>query len=70
MKAVLSPRSGPPEVLQYTEINKPQPKPHEILIKVNYASVTSGDVKLRKFIFSTNFSIEDRFRDVLKICTS
>lgn len=49
MKAVLSPRSGPPEVLQYTEINKPQPKPHEILIKVNYASVTSGDVKLRKF---------------------
>jgi NADPH:quinone reductase-like Zn-dependent oxidoreductase len=49
MKAVLSIRSGPPDVLQYTDINKPVPNPNEILIKVYYATVTSGDTKLRKF---------------------
>lgn len=49
MKAVMSPKTGPPDVLQYKEMNKPQPKPDEILIKVHYASVTSGDTKLRKF---------------------
>ena len=49
MKAVLSTKSGSPEVLQYKEINKPQPKADEILIKVHYASVTSGDTKVRKF---------------------
>jgi NADPH:quinone reductase-like Zn-dependent oxidoreductase len=49
MKAVLSPKSGSPDVLQYKEINKPRPKSDEILIKVHYASVTSGDIKVRKF---------------------
>ena len=49
MKAVLSTKSGSPEVLQYKEINKPQPKADEILIKVHYASVTRGDTKVRKF---------------------
>lgn len=48
MKAVWSPKSGGPQLLQYKEINKPQPKPNEILVNVYYASVTSGDVKLRK----------------------
>ena len=49
MKAVLSPKAGPPEVLQYTEIDKPHPKANEILIKVRRATVTIGDVKMRKF---------------------
>lgn len=49
MKAVLSPRSGPPDVLQIREMSRPDPAPGEVLVKVHYATVTSGDVKLRKF---------------------
>lgn len=49
MKAVFSPRSGSPDVLQLKEMDRPVPKPDEILVKVHFASVTSGDVKLRKF---------------------
>lgn len=48
MKAVLSTRSGPPEVLQIIEREKPSPGPGEILIKVQSATVTSGDVNLRR----------------------
>lgn len=49
MKAVISPKSGSPDVLQYKDLEKPQPKLNEVLIKVHYASVTSGDTKVRKF---------------------
>ena len=36
-------------MLQYKDIEKPGPKSDEILIKVYCATVTSGDVKLRRF---------------------
>jgi hypothetical protein len=49
MKAVISPKSGSPDVLQYKELEQPQPKPNELLIKVHFASVTSGDTKVRRF---------------------
>ena len=48
MKAIVSTRSGQPEVLQLKEINKPKPAQHEVLIKVQAATVTQGDVMLRK----------------------
>ena len=48
MKAVICPKSGPPEVLQVTEAVKPVPEADEVLIKVHYATVTRGDVHLRK----------------------
>ncbi len=49
MRAVLCPKSGSPEVLQYTETAKPIPKDNEILVKVHYATVTAGDVIMRRF---------------------
>jgi len=48
MKAVVTNGYGPPEVLQLKEVEKPEPRDHEVLIKVKAGTVTQGDVMLRK----------------------
>ena len=48
MKAIVCTKSGPPEVLEMREVDKPAPKENEVLIRVHAATVTSGDVMLRK----------------------
>lgn len=48
MKVVVCTKYGPPEVLQFKEVEKPFPKNNEVLIKVYATTVHIGDTKVRR----------------------
>ena len=47
MKAYTCRQYGGPETLTLVDIPKPEPKEHEILVKIHATSVTSGDCRVR-----------------------
>lgn len=49
MKAVICTKYGPPEVLQIKVVEKPVPKPDEVLIKILATTAHIGDTKIRRF---------------------
>ncbi|MFW9795221.1 MAG: NAD(P)-dependent alcohol dehydrogenase [Candidatus Thorarchaeota archaeon] len=51
MKAAVVMKFGPPEGVQIVDLDKPDPKPNEILIKNHATTVTFGDALLRRMKF-------------------
>ncbi|MEM6261923.1 MAG: NAD(P)-dependent alcohol dehydrogenase [Bacteroidota bacterium] len=48
MKAIVLTRYGSPANLQLQEVDRPQPKPNEILVKVQASAVTTADTMMRR----------------------
>ena len=61
MKAIVCTKYGPPDVLQFKEVEKPTPQDNEVLVKVHVASVNSSDVEIMRGRYKPPFSRKPRY---------
>lgn len=60
MKAFVCTQYGPPEVLQFQEVEKPEPKENEVLIRIYATSVNSADWRIRSMDLPPGFGLLGR----------
>jgi NADPH:quinone reductase-like Zn-dependent oxidoreductase len=60
VNAIVATKYGPPDVLQLKEVEKPDPKDDEVLIRIHASTVTSGDVWIRSSTYSPWFWLPAR----------
>ncbi len=51
MKAIVHTAYGPPDELQYQEVEKPVPRDNEVLVKIHASTVSSSDCNMRDLTF-------------------
>ncbi|GGM24648.1 NAD(P)-dependent alcohol dehydrogenase [Micromonospora yangpuensis] len=57
MRAAVVVRYGPPEQVVVTDVRTPEPRPGEVLVRVEAAAVTAGDARLRAGRFPAGFGV-------------
>ena len=55
MKAIYARKYGGPEVLELRDIERPSPKPNEVLVKVHAASLNAADIEILRGAWSSRF---------------
>ncbi len=70
MKAVVYEKYGPPDVLQFKEVEKPKPKENEVLVKVHAVSINDWDWQLLQGIPFINRIINGFLKPKIKILGS
>jgi len=60
MKAIVWTKYGPPDVLQFKNVEKPAPKEDEVLIRIFATTVTAGDCEMRSLKFPLWLSLPMR----------
>jgi NADPH:quinone reductase-like Zn-dependent oxidoreductase len=51
VKAIVYTKHGPPDILEFEEVEKPTPKDNEALVRVHAASVNAADVEFLRGVF-------------------
>ena len=60
MRALTYERYGPPEVISLNRLRKPQPRKHEVLVRVHATTVTTGDWRARSLSMPPGFRLMGR----------